>query len=388
MTPTRSAAATKSLCECHGGLRLAGRTRRVAPVHDVLARCGRRLGHRLGPLQRLVEIERARRPAVHDQHLAQPRTSLADRQHARGHLGLDDGDPGAAIVEEERVLLRTHQRVDGDGDGAQLGGAPEGRGKSGRVVQREQGPLLQFEPGLGQGAGGVGHTVGDLTVGDVRPAARKAAGRLGPGHVTIDEVGGGIELLGQRFHRRKLTLRAPSKIFRPHRKLCDPGKIMRYRTLPRALRPDSLHAWRGVVLAWHPRPRAGWGRGRPLHVEARRQALREAGRSAGFSPVDRPEHSASSTRPPAPARSGPAFGDRDPQPRRLPRAPGRLVNAVPATSISSRSNPTARCSAPPAATRGCGGHRRRRRAPVVESGNPPAAHYGIDRAAGGPPSPC
>jgi general secretion pathway protein A len=55
---------------------------------------------------------------------------------------------------------------------------------------------------------------------------------------------------------------------------------MRYRILPRALRPDSVHAWRGVILAGvlGLGVLATWAFA--LHVEARRQALREAGRSA------------------------------------------------------------------------------------------------------------
>jgi general secretion pathway protein A len=54
---------------------------------------------------------------------------------------------------------------------------------------------------------------------------------------------------------------------------------MRYRILPRALRSDSLHAWRGVVVAGilGLGVLALWAIA--LHSEARRQALREAGRS-------------------------------------------------------------------------------------------------------------
>ncbi len=54
---------------------------------------------------------------------------------------------------------------------------------------------------------------------------------------------------------------------------------MRYRILPRALRSDSLHAWRGVLVAGilGLGVLAAWAFA--LHVEARRQALREAGRS-------------------------------------------------------------------------------------------------------------
>jgi general secretion pathway protein A len=55
---------------------------------------------------------------------------------------------------------------------------------------------------------------------------------------------------------------------------------MRYRILPRALRTDSMRAWRGVILAGilGLAALAAWTLA--LHVEARRQARREAGRSA------------------------------------------------------------------------------------------------------------
>jgi hypothetical protein len=55
---------------------------------------------------------------------------------------------------------------------------------------------------------------------------------------------------------------------------------MHYRILPRALRSDSVRAWRGVILAAILALvlLATWAF--VLHVGARRQAQREAGRGA------------------------------------------------------------------------------------------------------------
>jgi general secretion pathway protein A len=55
---------------------------------------------------------------------------------------------------------------------------------------------------------------------------------------------------------------------------------MRYRILPRSLRPDSVRMWRGVVLAGVLALAALGAWALLLHTESRRQARREAGRSA------------------------------------------------------------------------------------------------------------
>src|SRR4029453_4164252 len=118
-----------------------------------------------------------------------------------------------------------------------------------RVVEGEQHALLEIQPGVGQRPGRTGDVLGQLAVGH-RPAGGPKGGGRGPplGHVTLDEEGGRVERLGERFHRRNTTT-GPSRSFQHGGKLCNSGSRMHYRILPRALRSDSVRAWRGVILA-------------------------------------------------------------------------------------------------------------------------------------------
>jgi len=59
----------------------------------------------------------------------------------------------AAVGEEKLVLGRRHQRVDGHGDGAELGRAPERGGEGRRVVQHQQHAVLDLYAERGQGIG-------------------------------------------------------------------------------------------------------------------------------------------------------------------------------------------------------------------------------------------
>jgi general secretion pathway protein A len=162
---------------------------------------------------------------------------------------------------------------------------------------------------------------------------------------------------------------------------------MRYRILPRALRHDSLHAWRGVLVAGilGLGVLATWAFA--LHVEARRHALREAGRSAEVlaQSVAR-EHE----RLVDAARQLLLGLAQRPEVVTLNRGAcptllAGVVRAVPGylDLVAAKPNGEVFCSALGAARLPVGtdvGDVRR----VVESGNPVRGHYGIDRAAGRP----
>ncbi len=162
---------------------------------------------------------------------------------------------------------------------------------------------------------------------------------------------------------------------------------MRYRILPRALRSASLHAWRGVVVAGilGLGVLATWAFA--LHVEARRQALRETGRSAEVlaqSVAREHERLVDAARQlllGLAQRPEIATLNRGTCPTLL----AGVVRAVPGylDLVAVKPNGEVFCSA-----------RGTARLPVgidaadvrraVESGNPARGHYGIDRAAGRP----
>jgi general secretion pathway protein A len=162
---------------------------------------------------------------------------------------------------------------------------------------------------------------------------------------------------------------------------------MRYRILPRALRKDSLHAWRGVIVAGvlGLGVLATWAFA--LHVEARRHALREAGRSAEVlaQSVAR-EHE----RLVDAARQLLLGLAQRPEIVTLNRGAcptllAGVVSAVPGylDLVAVKPSGEVFCSARGTARLPVGtdaGDVRR----VVESGNPVRGHYGIDRAAGRP----
>ncbi len=162
---------------------------------------------------------------------------------------------------------------------------------------------------------------------------------------------------------------------------------MRYRILPRALRSDSLHAWRGVFVAGilGLAVLATWAFA--LHVEARRQALREAGRSTAVlaQSVAR-EHE----RLVDAARQLLLGLAQRPEIVTLNRGTcptllAGVVRAVPGylDLVAVKPNGEVFCSArgTPKLPVGIDAAEVRR---VVESGNPARGHYGIDRAAGRP----
>ena len=162
---------------------------------------------------------------------------------------------------------------------------------------------------------------------------------------------------------------------------------MRYRILPRALRSASVHAWRGVVVAGilGLGVLATWAFA--LHVEARRQALRETGRSAAVlaqSVAREHERLVDAARQlllGLAQRPEIATLNRGTCPTLL----AGVVRAVPGylDLVAVKPNGEVFCSA-----------RGTARLPVgidaadvrraVESGNPARGHYGIDRAAGRP----
>jgi general secretion pathway protein A len=162
---------------------------------------------------------------------------------------------------------------------------------------------------------------------------------------------------------------------------------MRYRILPRALRPDSVRAWRGVILAGV----LGLGAlalwASLLHTEARRHARREAGRSAAVvaQSVAR-EHErlmdaarqlllALAQRPEIVTANRAA----------CPELLTGVLRAVPGFLDLVAATPNAEmfCSARGSARLPVGLDAAEVRR-VAESGNPGRGHYGIDRAAGRP----
>ena len=199
------------LVRVHRRLRLARRARGVAPVRDVLGPGRRRLEHRPGAGEGLVPLDGARRAAVGHEHGPQPRTAVADGGQASRDVARDDRDPRPAVVEQERVVLRRHQRVHRHADRAQPGRPPERRGERRRIVQRQQHPLLDVQPQLGQGPRRARRLPGDLGVGDRAPREAERRPLASPGgQVTIDEERRDVEGLGDRIHRRNTTPRPPA----------------------------------------------------------------------------------------------------------------------------------------------------------------------------------
>ena len=172
------------------GLGQAGRARGVAPVHHVLVdRCGRRqvargLGHEAGKLGG-------------GEHRAKPGARGADAADGLGDCRLGDDDPGAAVLEQEGILLAPHERVDRNGDGAELCRRPERRHERRGVVEGEHDALLDAESEPGQGVTGTIRRLGDVGAGD-RPAVMTEGRALAApfSHVTVHEEGRGVEAHG------------------------------------------------------------------------------------------------------------------------------------------------------------------------------------------------
>ena len=169
------------------GLGKSGRARRVAPVQDVLVDRGgrgqltRRLGHEAGEL-------------VGGEDRAKPGARFADLTDDPRRRRLGDDHPGAAVVEQEGVLLAPHQRVDGDGDSTELRRTPERRDERGRVVGGEEHSLLDLKAEAGQRLTGTVDRLGDVGAGDGPAAMAKGGARAASlGHVAVDEEGGSVE---------------------------------------------------------------------------------------------------------------------------------------------------------------------------------------------------
>ena len=176
------------------GLGRAGRARRVAPVHRVLAR---RRGGGDARARRAAELV-----AGHD-HVAEPRTSAARRRDARRHVLGDDGDPRPAVPQEELVLAGRHQGVHGYGDSAELHGRPERGRERRRVGEGEEHAVLGVEAATREVRGEGVHAGGQLGVRQRAAAEAERGPRAAAlGHVPVDEEGRGVEGGGQAGHAR------------------------------------------------------------------------------------------------------------------------------------------------------------------------------------------
>ena len=78
----------------------------------------------------------------------------------------DDGDGGAAVVEEVEIVLAPHHGVDGNGDGADLDRAPEGGEELGRVEQQAEDALLALDAQLQEGVARPVHQLLEAGVGE------------------------------------------------------------------------------------------------------------------------------------------------------------------------------------------------------------------------------
>jgi len=113
----------------------------------------------------------------------------------------DDGDAGAAVVEDVFVVLGLGLCVDGNGDGADFDGAEKGVQKFGRVEKQEKDPLFGADAELEQGITDAVGVFQELLVGDPLVAALDGDFRAAAFvDVAVDEVRGDVEGVGQRDH--------------------------------------------------------------------------------------------------------------------------------------------------------------------------------------------
>jgi hypothetical protein len=145
---------------------------------------------------------------AHHHDLAQPRTAVTHGEQARRHRRLHHRHLRAAVVEQELVLLGRHERVDGNSDGPQLDGAPEGGRKRGSVVEHEQDAILDFHSEGGQGMATATRGRGHLAIRHRAARTAKGGARRAPAvDMAIDEEAGGVEVFRKLLvlHRRNGT---------------------------------------------------------------------------------------------------------------------------------------------------------------------------------------
>ena len=111
----------------------------------------------------------------------------------------DQGDTGAAVLEDVFVILRLRLRVDGDGDGADFDRAEQGVEELGRVEEQEKDALFGADAESEKGIAGAVGIFQKLLIGDPFVAALdgdlRAAAFL---DVAIHKVSGDIEIIRQR----------------------------------------------------------------------------------------------------------------------------------------------------------------------------------------------
>ena len=138
--------------------------------------------------------------AAGHQHVGQEPRLAEDGAGLRQEGRRDHGHAGTAVVEDVQIVLAAQQGVDGHGDGADLDGAPEGAQELGAVETDQEDAILHLHAELEEGVAGAVGKVCHIPIGEGALLAEEGGSLVAAlSEVTIDEVGGHVELRGQRL---------------------------------------------------------------------------------------------------------------------------------------------------------------------------------------------
>ncbi len=180
----------------------ARRAGRVLPVRRVIARGRRGREARRGLADAVLEGQVGAGGAAGDEHVLEV-PGLGERGRRLGEQRRrDDGDLGAAVVQEVEIVGGAHQRVGGDRHRPDLDGAPERSDELGRVEAEHEHAVLGLDADLQERVPGAVHQLLDLPVGE-RPAliVERRRGAASLGDVPVDEPRRHVELRGERLRR-------------------------------------------------------------------------------------------------------------------------------------------------------------------------------------------
>src|SRR6185437_1506814 len=164
----------------------------------ILAGVGRIQVRRVVSQQGGERMHAARSRADHNYVLQVAQTVGRNAMNLGQELLMDNGDAGTAVIQQEGVVVRLEQGVDGDGDGANFDGAKEAVGEFGSVEQKQQnaffGANIQSQKSVAEAVNallqlGVGDAL--LTTFDGDPGGAALA------QVAVNKISGSVEIVRQ-----------------------------------------------------------------------------------------------------------------------------------------------------------------------------------------------
>src|SRR5437899_1012781 len=164
-----------------GGFGAARTARSVEPKRRVVAMSPRRFGLARLAREFLLEVQHAFRAArsardVSGYGAVAPvcRLTGQDRPDSLQQARVHNQAARAAVFPHELELFRSKQRVGGNRDCPDLGGAPEGRNKGGRIEEQQKDPVGGLNADGGKRIRCLVHFLGDLSVSDLATAANQS----------------------------------------------------------------------------------------------------------------------------------------------------------------------------------------------------------------------